>query len=95
MKRIRPKQPLLRPDGVPMSEDDFRELHNQLADFDSFEWIDDETREIVERFMPDLVDRLPERTSETFDQAFGKMRAAAARKPAKRRKPQRIDRGSL
>jgi hypothetical protein len=86
MKRILPSQIPMRADGCPMTEDDFRKLHNQLAGFDKVEWIDEGTREIVERFMPDLVDRLPERTTETFDQALGKMRAAATRKATKRRK---------
>jgi hypothetical protein len=62
-----------------MSHDDFRELRNQLADFDKVEWIDEGTRKIVERFMPDIADNLPERRTETFDQAFGRMRAAAVR----------------
>jgi hypothetical protein len=45
-----------------------------------------DTREIVERFTPDLTDKLPDRTTETFDQAFGRMRGAAMRRAAKRRK---------
>jgi hypothetical protein len=49
--------------GKPMSADDIRELRERIAEFDEIAWIDEATREIVERFMPDLVDRLPERTS--------------------------------
>ncbi|WP_407155142.1 hypothetical protein [Bradyrhizobium sp. STM 3557] len=87
MKRIRPKQLPMRPDGCPMTDDDFRTLHDKITEFDNIEWIEGNTREIVERFMPDLADRLPDRTTETFDQAFGRIRAAAVRKVTKRRKP--------
>lgn len=88
MKRILPKQPPLKPDGLPMSDADLQSLHAEIASFDSIEWIDPATREMVEQFMPDLVDRLPARTTETFDQALGKTKAAAARKATKlRRKP--------
>jgi hypothetical protein len=38
--------------------------------------------------MLDLVDRLPERITETFEQASGKVLAAAARKATARRKTQ-------
>jgi hypothetical protein len=87
MKRILPNRIPMRPDGCTMTEDDFRKLHDQLADFDKVEWIEEGTREIVERFMPDLVDRLPERQTETFDKAFGKIRAAGARKVPSRSSP--------
>ncbi|WP_407159417.1 hypothetical protein [Bradyrhizobium sp. STM 3557] len=60
-----------------MTDADFRELHDQIADFDDVEWIDDGTREIVELFMPELADKLPNRKTETFDQAFGRMGGAA------------------
>jgi hypothetical protein len=86
MKRIRPGQTPMRPDGQPMTQNDFRDLRNQLVEFEKVEWIDAGTREIVEQFMPDLADKLPERTTETFDQAFGRMRGAAMRRAAKRRK---------
>jgi hypothetical protein len=61
MKRIGPKQAPLRPDGWPMTAEDFRTLHDKIAESDDLEWIDDDTREIVERFMPDLVAKLPKR----------------------------------
>jgi hypothetical protein len=51
-------------------------------------WIDNETRKVIEQSMPDLGDKLPERTMETFDQAFGRMRAAAVRRNSKPRKSQ-------
>ena len=57
----------------PMTADDIRDLHDQFAGFDDIEWIDDATRDIVERFMPDLASRLPEKRTETFDQAFGRV----------------------
>jgi hypothetical protein len=41
---------------------------------------------MVERFMPDLIDKLPDRTTETLDQVIGKSRAAAARKASKPRR---------
>jgi hypothetical protein len=89
---IGPKRPPLRSDGKPMTPDDIRELRERIAEFDEIAWIDEVTREIVEKFMPDLVDRLPERTSETFHQALGRKRAAAKRKTTvnerrKRNKP--------
>ena len=58
-----------------MTADDIRDLRDQPAGFDDIEWIDDATREIVERFMPDLASRLPAKRTETFDQAFGRVRA--------------------
>ena len=55
-----PSKPMpLRPDGKPMTADDIRQLKEQIASFDTIEVIADEMREIVERYMPDLVDRLP------------------------------------
>jgi len=36
-----------------------RQLHDQIAAFDTIEVIADDTREIVGRSMPDLLDRLP------------------------------------
>jgi hypothetical protein len=86
MKRIRPKKPPLKPDGLPMSDNDFRALHEQLAEFDKVEWIDEGTRQIVEQYMPDLVDRLPDRTTETLELVIGRTRAAAVRKTTRRRK---------
>jgi hypothetical protein len=86
MKRIRPKTSPLRPDGRPMTDEDFQQLHDQLAEFDKVEWINGEGRQIVERFMPDLVDKMPDRTTETFDHAFGRTRAAATRKVTRCRK---------
>jgi hypothetical protein len=58
-----------------MTPDDICDLHDQLAGFDDIVWIDDAARDIVERFMPDLASRLPEKRTETFDQAFGRVRA--------------------
>jgi pyridoxine 5'-phosphate synthase PdxJ len=92
MKRVRPKQLPLRPDGRSMTDDEFRALHDQIAAFDDVEWIDDDMREIVEHFMPDLVDKLPDRRTETFDQAFGRTRAAALRKHPKRIRKSAIER---
>jgi hypothetical protein len=86
MNRIRPEQLPLRPDGRSMTDDEFRALHDQIAAFDDVEWIAGDTREIVKRFMPDLTEMLPDRTTETFDQAFGRIRGAAVRKATKRRK---------
>ncbi|WP_407174456.1 hypothetical protein [Bradyrhizobium sp. STM 3562] len=80
MKRIKPKRTPLRPDGAPMTEDDFRVIRDQITAFDDIQWIDNATRDLVERFMPDLVDRLPEKRTETFEQALGRMRAKAKRK---------------
>jgi hypothetical protein len=80
MKRIRSQQPPMRPDGCPMTDDDFRELYSQITKFDKIEFVEEGTREFIERFMPDLVDRLPAR----------KMRGAAVRKTSTRRaKPRR------
>ena len=53
-----------------MTADDIRDLRDQPAGFDDIEWIDDATREIVERFMPDLASWLPAKRTETFDQAI-------------------------
>jgi hypothetical protein len=61
LKRIRPKQPPRRPAGCPMTDENFRALHDRIAEFDDIDFIDDATREIVERFMPDLVHKLPTR----------------------------------
>jgi hypothetical protein len=55
-----------------MTPDDICELHGQLASFDTIEVIADDSRELVERYMPDLVDRLPGKRTERFDQAFGR-----------------------
>jgi hypothetical protein len=77
---IGPKLPPVRPDGKPITPDDIRELRERIADVDETAWIDEATREIVKKFMPDLVDRLPERTSETSHQILGRKRAAAKRK---------------
>jgi hypothetical protein len=49
---IGPKRPPVRPDGKPMTPDNIRELREQIADFDETAWIDEATREIVEKFMP-------------------------------------------
>ncbi|WP_024511908.1 hypothetical protein [Bradyrhizobium sp. ARR65] len=89
MKRIKPKRTPLRPDGTPMTEDDFRTIRDQITAFDDIEWIDDATRDLVERFMPDLVGRLPEKRTETFEQAFGRMRAKAKRKVTAKDRPKR------
>lgn len=80
MDRIRPIHMPLGPDGRSMSGDELRELHDKIAEFDQMEWIDEGNRAIVERYMPDLADRLPARPMEKFEQAFGRMRAAAKRK---------------
>jgi hypothetical protein len=78
----------IAPDGSPMTDDDdFRTLHDKITEFDHIERIEGNAREIVERFMPDLAYKLPRRTTETFDQAFGRMCGAAERKVRKRRKP--------
>ena len=66
-----------------------RELHDQIAGFDDIQRIDDATRQIVEAFMPDLADRLPARRSETFDQAFGRVRGKAQRKAVARARRKR------
>ncbi|MGJ4942593.1 hypothetical protein ACQR1W_18610 [Bradyrhizobium sp. HKCCYLS1011] len=50
--RIRPKEAPLRPDGHSLSADDFRRLRDEIAEFDQIEWIDEATREIVEKYMP-------------------------------------------
>jgi hypothetical protein len=68
-----------------MSDDDFRTLHDQLAASDDVQWIDDRARQIVEHDMPDLVHKLPARTTETFEHAFGRKSAAARRKTSRRR----------
>jgi CheY-like chemotaxis protein len=49
-----------RLDGRPMTKDDVRVLHDQLAELHRLDMIDGCTREIVEGFMADLVDPLPE-----------------------------------
>jgi len=36
--------------AAPMTEQGFRNLHSQIAEFDKVEWIYEATREIVERF---------------------------------------------
>jgi hypothetical protein len=72
MDHIKPKRMPLRPDGQPMTEEDFRDLREQIAAFEEIEWVDDATRTIIEQFMPDLMDRLPAKRTETFDQAFGR-----------------------
>ena len=72
-----------------MTADDIRDLRDQPAGFDDIEWIDDATREIVERFMPDLASWLPAKRTETFDQAFGRVRARAGRKVAARDRAKR------
>jgi hypothetical protein len=69
-----------------MDDDDFQALHDHLAELDGVDWIDNGAREMVERFMPDLIDKLPDRTTETLDQVIGKSRAAAARKASKPRR---------
>ena len=56
MKRVKPKRVPLRPDGQPMTADDISELRERIEGFDTIEVIADEMREIVERYMPDLVD---------------------------------------
>jgi hypothetical protein len=71
-----PKRTPLRPGGQPMTANDIGELHDQIASFDTIEVIADDAREIVERFMPDLVDRLPPKRT-------------AKRKVTARRKSQR------
>ncbi|WP_024513506.1 hypothetical protein [Bradyrhizobium sp. ARR65] len=82
MKRIKPRRIPLRPDGTPMTEDDFRAIRDQITAFDDIEWTDDATRDLVERFMPDLVSRLPQKRTETSEQVFGRMKAKAKRKVA-------------
>jgi len=52
------RMPLL-PDGQPVTAEDIRKLRDQIASFDTIEVIAGDTREIVERFMPDPVARLP------------------------------------
>lgn len=51
--------------------------------------------EIVEAYMPDLVSRLPKKRTETFDQAFGRMRAKAKRKVTAKQRPRRNQQGPL
>ncbi|WP_157450553.1 hypothetical protein [Bradyrhizobium sp. ARR65] len=72
-----------------MAEDDFRAIRDQITAFDDIEWIDDATRDIVERFMPDLVSWLPEKRTEMLEQAFGRMRAKAKRKVTAKDRPKR------
>ena len=60
--------------------EDFCALHNEIASCGKVEWINNAARELVERYMPDQVDRLPDKRTETFDQAFGRVRAKAKRK---------------
>lgn len=79
---------------MPMMDADLQAIRDQITAFDDIEWIDDATREIVETFMPDLVSRLPAKRTETFEQAFGRMRAKAkrnvtAKDRAKRRSPRK------
>jgi hypothetical protein len=76
----------MRHDGRPVTNHDFRELHNRIAAFDDVEWIESDAREIVERVMPDLVGKLSDRTTKTLDKAFGRKRASAAREHLERRK---------
>ena len=53
--RLRPAARPQIPNGPLLSAADvIRDLRDQLAGFDDIEWIDDDTREIVERGMPDL-----------------------------------------
>jgi hypothetical protein len=53
--RLRPEARPQIPDAPVLSAaDDIRDLRDQLAGFDDIEWIDDDTRGIVERVMPDL-----------------------------------------
>jgi hypothetical protein len=89
MDHIKPKQMPLRPDGQPMTEGDLRELHDQIAALAEIEWIDDATREMVEKFMPDLAGRLPAKRTETSDQALGRMNAKAKRKVTAKQQPTR------
>jgi len=63
-----------------MTAEELRELQDQIAASDGNEWIDGATSERVEQYMPDLAARLPAKRTETFDQAFGQMRAKAKRK---------------
>jgi hypothetical protein len=51
MKRIRPKNSPPRPDGRPKTDEDFKALHDQFADFDKVDGIEGDAREMVERFM--------------------------------------------
>jgi hypothetical protein len=44
---------------------------------------------MIEQFMPDLVDRLPAKRTETCDQAFGRMKAKAKRKVTAKQRPKR------
>jgi pyridoxine 5'-phosphate synthase PdxJ len=89
MDRVSPKRIPQRPDRKPMTADDIRELHDQIASFDNIEWIDDVTRQIVEMYMPDVASCLPEKRTETFDQAFGRMRAKVKRKATAKERPRR------
>jgi len=45
IKCTRSKKPPLRPDGRPMTDDDFRELHDQFAAFNDIQWIDGDVRD--------------------------------------------------
>jgi len=54
-----------------MSAEDLRELHDQIAAFENIEWIDDATRQLVERYMPDLADRLPAKRTERLVKRSG------------------------
>src|SRR6185312_9216549 len=44
MDRVSPKRVRLRPDGTPMTPDDFQAIRDQIIAFDDTEWIDDVTR---------------------------------------------------
>jgi hypothetical protein len=81
-----PQEAVAKPDGSLWTTMISRRLHDHLAELDGVDWIDNGAREMVERFMPDLIDKLPDRTTETLDQVIGKSRAAAARKASKPRR---------
>lgn len=49
MDRIKPKRMPMRAEGQPTTDEDFRELHDQIASFDDIQWIDDTKRAMVER----------------------------------------------
>ena len=46
-----------------MTADDIRQLKEQIASFDTIDVIADDTREVVETYMPDLVNHLPKKPS--------------------------------
>jgi len=90
-----------------MTPDDVRRLREKIATFYDVTWLGEATRETIERVMPELLDRSPERASRTIHQALNRKRPAAKRKagsgpPAakkavepKRKIKQRPKRGSV